>query len=218
MNEITMNEYLPKCWVDLHTLSLCTNNHTTTWGVNILKHLKISPSICSIPILCTSLIVLLASHISVHFSKSLLNKTDEKPKPKTFHFEGSCHFWIGAQLEVRQSSWLLFSKNFSFSWLSKRATAIYFSPIEVAHKMKKVFGRVWPDFDPTWSLWWLSCLQWVSDGSPSHSHATKIENNNQFVPVNTNPKEFKKVQKLVRRKRSFREASAKDNVSDERGP
>ena len=41
-------------------------------------------------------------------------------------------------------------------------------------------------------------LQWVSDGSPSHSHATKIENNNQFVPVNTNPKEFKKVQKLVR--------------------
>ena len=61
-------------------------------------------------------------------------------------------------------------------------------------------------------------MQWVSDGSPSHSHATKIENNNQFVPVNTNPKEFKKVQKLVRRKLSFREASAKDNVLDERGP
>merc|ERR1711874_553767 len=32
----------------------------------------------------------------------------------------------------------------------------------------------------------------------SHSHATKIENNNQFVPVNTNPKEFKKVQKLMK--------------------
>ena len=42
-------------------------------------------------------------------------------------------------------------------------------------------------------------LQWVSDGSPSHSHATKIENNNQFVPENTNPKEFKKIQKLVRK-------------------
>merc|ERR1712018_817794 len=27
---------------------------------------------------------------------------------------------------------------------------------------------------------------------------TKIENNNQFVPVNTNPKEFKKVQKLMK--------------------
>merc|ERR1712079_880635 len=40
--------------------------------------------------------------------------------------------------------------------------------------------------------------KWVSDGSPSHSHATKIENNNQFVPVNTNPKEFKKVQKLMK--------------------
>merc|ERR1712088_950311 len=38
--------------------------------------------------------------------------------------------------------------------------------------------------------------KWVSDGSPSHSHATKIENNNQFVPVNTNPKEFKKGQKV----------------------
>jgi len=40
--------------------------------------------------------------------------------------------------------------------------------------------------------------KWVSDGSPSHSHATKIENCNQFVPVNTNPKEFKKVQKLMK--------------------
>merc|ERR1711963_1364736 len=40
--------------------------------------------------------------------------------------------------------------------------------------------------------------KWVSDGSPSHSHATKIENNNQFVPVNTNPKEFKRVQKLMK--------------------
>merc|ERR1719158_2132253 len=40
--------------------------------------------------------------------------------------------------------------------------------------------------------------KWVSEGSPSHSHATKIESNNQFVPVNTNPKEFKKVQKLMK--------------------
>lgn len=40
--------------------------------------------------------------------------------------------------------------------------------------------------------------KWVSDGSPSHSHATKIENSNQFVPANTNPKEFKKVQKLMK--------------------
>merc|ERR1712002_715096 len=40
--------------------------------------------------------------------------------------------------------------------------------------------------------------KWVSEGSPSHSHATKIENCNQFVPVNTNPKEFKKVQKLMK--------------------
>ena len=40
-------------------------------------------------------------------------------------------------------------------------------------------------------------LQWVADGSPSHSTPIKIENSNQFVPVNTNPKEFKKVQKLV---------------------
>jgi len=40
--------------------------------------------------------------------------------------------------------------------------------------------------------------KWVADGSPSHSHATKIENSNQFVPVNTNPKEFKQVQKLMK--------------------
>merc|ERR1712241_888520 len=41
--------------------------------------------------------------------------------------------------------------------------------------------------------------KWVSDGSPSHSHATKIENNNQFVPVNTNPKEVQKLMKEGRR-------------------
>jgi len=40
--------------------------------------------------------------------------------------------------------------------------------------------------------------KWVADGSPSHSTPIKIENSNQFVPVNTNPKEFKKVQKLMK--------------------
>jgi hypothetical protein len=43
----------------------------------------------------------------------------------------------------------------------------------------------------------LSVLQWVTDGSPSHSTPIKIEAPNQFVPLNTNPKEFKKVQKMV---------------------
>jgi len=40
--------------------------------------------------------------------------------------------------------------------------------------------------------------KWVSEGSPSHSTPIKIESSNQFVPVNTNPKEFKKVQKLMK--------------------
>ena len=40
-------------------------------------------------------------------------------------------------------------------------------------------------------------FQWVSDGSPSHNNAIKIEKPNQFVPLNTNPREFKKVQKMV---------------------
>ena len=40
-------------------------------------------------------------------------------------------------------------------------------------------------------------LQWVNDGSPSHSTPIKVESPNQFVPLNTNPKEFKKVQKMV---------------------
>ena len=42
-------------------------------------------------------------------------------------------------------------------------------------------------------------LQWVADGSPSHSTPVKIENSNQFVPLKTDPKEFKRVQKLVSR-------------------
>jgi len=40
--------------------------------------------------------------------------------------------------------------------------------------------------------------KWVTDGSPSHSTPIKIEAPNQFVPLNTNPKEFKKVQKMMK--------------------
>lgn len=40
-------------------------------------------------------------------------------------------------------------------------------------------------------------MQWVADGSPTHSSAVRIENPLQFVPAGTNPKEFKKLQQLV---------------------
>jgi len=40
--------------------------------------------------------------------------------------------------------------------------------------------------------------KWVADGSPSHSTPVKIETSNQFVPTGTNPKEFKRVQKLMK--------------------
>lgn len=40
-------------------------------------------------------------------------------------------------------------------------------------------------------------MQWVADGSPTHSNAVRIENPLQFVPAGTNPKEFKKLQQLV---------------------
>eukprot|EP00092_Neocalanus_flemingeri_P003051 GFUD01003260.1.p1 GENE.GFUD01003260.1~~GFUD01003260.1.p1 ORF type:complete len:664 (-),score=171.33 GFUD01003260.1:1641-3632(-) len=40
--------------------------------------------------------------------------------------------------------------------------------------------------------------KWVSEGSPSHSTPIKIDSPNQFVPLNSNPKEFKKVQKLMK--------------------
>lgn len=44
----------------------------------------------------------------------------------------------------------------------------------------------------------LSVWQWVAEGSPSHtSTPVKIENALQFVPKNTNPKEFKKLQQQV---------------------
>lgn len=41
--------------------------------------------------------------------------------------------------------------------------------------------------------------QWVADGSPTHSTSTpvKVESALQFVPTNTNPKEFKTIQKMV---------------------
>lgn len=42
------------------------------------------------------------------------------------------------------------------------------------------------------------CVQWVADGSPTHSSTpVKIDAALQFVPKNTNPKEFKKLQQQV---------------------
>ncbi|XP_065207024.1 protein hu-li tai shao isoform X3 [Planococcus citri] len=44
--------------------------------------------------------------------------------------------------------------------------------------------------------------EWVADGSPSHtSTPVKIENALQFVPKNTNPKEFKKLQQQIKENR-----------------
>merc|ERR1719461_1898220 len=40
--------------------------------------------------------------------------------------------------------------------------------------------------------------KWVADGSPSHSTPVKIETSNQFVPMGSDPKEFKRVQKLMK--------------------
>lgn len=46
-------------------------------------------------------------------------------------------------------------------------------------------------------MFWF-CVQWVSDGSPTHSSTpVKIDSALQFVPKNTNPKEFKQIQQQV---------------------
>lgn len=40
-------------------------------------------------------------------------------------------------------------------------------------------------------------MQWVAEGSPTHSTPVRIDDALQFVPPNTNPKEFKRVQQQV---------------------
>lgn len=40
--------------------------------------------------------------------------------------------------------------------------------------------------------------EWVADGSPTHSTPVKIDNALQFVPSNTNPKEFKRLQQQIK--------------------
>lgn len=41
-------------------------------------------------------------------------------------------------------------------------------------------------------------MQWVADGSPTHSSTpVRIESALQFVPKNTDPREFKKLQQQV---------------------
>lgn len=60
-------------------------------------------------------------------------------------------------------------------------------------------------------MWWiLVCkfmvpdalvlsVQWVADGSPTHSSTpVRIESALQFVPKNTDPREFKKLQQQVK--------------------
>ena len=78
-----MYEYLPQGWADLHTLSPSTYNHTM-WGVNILKHLKISlrhaPPCFMHELDCAVSIAYFCPLLS------LLNKTDEKTKTPDFSF------------------------------------------------------------------------------------------------------------------------------------
>ncbi|XP_055318220.1 protein hu-li tai shao isoform X1 [Sitodiplosis mosellana] len=50
--------------------------------------------------------------------------------------------------------------------------------------------------------------KWVADGSPTHSNAVRIENPLQFVPAGTNPKEFKKLQQLIKDNRRADKISA----------
>ena len=44
-------------------------------------------------------------------------------------------------------------------------------------------------------------LQWVQEGSPSHSTPIKVESPNQFVPLGTTKKEFKRIQAAVSNKK-----------------
>ncbi|XP_037916923.1 protein hu-li tai shao isoform X1 [Hermetia illucens] len=50
--------------------------------------------------------------------------------------------------------------------------------------------------------------KWVADGSPTHSTPVRIENALQFVPPGTNPKEFKKLQQLIKDNRRADKISA----------
>ncbi|XP_042222087.1 protein hu-li tai shao-like isoform X8 [Homarus americanus] len=52
--------------------------------------------------------------------------------------------------------------------------------------------------------------KWVADASPTHSTSTpvKLESALQFVPVNTNPREFKTVQKMIKENRRIGNISA----------
>lgn len=46
---------------------------------------------------------------------------------------------------------------------------------------------------------WFCLFQWVQEDSPTHATSTpvKIDSALQFVPKNTNPREFKKLQQQV---------------------
>ena len=135
---------------------------------------------------CASSIAYFIIHLCPILSL-LKNKRMKKQKPRLFILRAAInfgHFWHGTPR----------SKTIILASFSQKTKTFYVSLIVQISKSCPQNDKVLT----CKSLWWLSYLQWVSDGSPSHSHATKIENNNQFVPVNTNPKEFKKVQKLVR--------------------
>ncbi|KAL7039080.1 hypothetical protein ACKWTF_009793 [Chironomus riparius] len=50
--------------------------------------------------------------------------------------------------------------------------------------------------------------KWVAEGSPTHSTPVKIDNALQFVPSNTNPREFKRIQQQIKENRRADKISA----------
>uniref|UniRef100_A0A1A9ZI35 Uncharacterized protein n=1 Tax=Glossina pallidipes TaxID=7398 RepID=A0A1A9ZI35_GLOPL len=54
----------------------------------------------------------------------------------------------------------------------------------------------------------MKCVLWVAEGSPTHSTPVRIEDPLQFVPPNTNPKEFKRVQQQIKENRRADKISA----------
>ncbi|XP_075166052.1 adducin 1-like protein hts isoform X2 [Haematobia irritans] len=50
--------------------------------------------------------------------------------------------------------------------------------------------------------------KWVAEGSPTHSTPVRIDDPLQFVPVNTNPKEFKRLQQQIKENRRADKISA----------
>lgn len=114
--------------------------------------------------------------------------------PVNFTLNRSKHRADNCTIRVKVQNYMFLSFFFQFGGICWRKNM---QQAHIACKSLMLIRLLCAEIDGGQLMLWF-CVQWVSDGSPTHSSTpVKIDGALQFVPKNTNPKEFKQIQQQV---------------------